>query len=310
MRRKYGIYLIAGGVAVVVLSLRGGVYAASPTYLLTGLLAVFTGVVVYGLGFIRPHRPGPDAPPPLPFIKRVAGLFYDPPRVFENLREHPRWFGTFVLLVACSFAYQTAYFARVTPRAVVSARVDRAVEGGWLSADVAPLVRERAMKDYRSPLASVSTWLRPFSTTFLRLLVLAALYLVGVRALGGGLDFWQALAVAVNAQFPVVFIEQAASFVLLFTLPTERIDLLRGQQGILRLDLAAVLGRIQSPALYVLASFVGVFALYYLWLAATGLRRTGVRVSAGKAWAVVSFVWGLGLAVYVAAALVSPQFAM
>ena len=309
MRRRHGIYFFVGGLAVILLALREGVSAASPTYLLTGLLAVFVGAVVFGLGFIRPHDPGPDAPLPLPFGRRIAGLFYDPYRVFDNLRHNPRWLGTFLLLALCAYAYEVAFYARVGPEAAVEARIERAVAGGWLDLDLARFVKARALSDFRSPLASLSTQARPIGSTFLKLLALAALYLLGARTFGGRLNFWQSLAVTVNAQFPAVFIEKAASFILLFTLPPERIDLVRGQQGLLRLDLAA-LGQVQSPVVYALVHSVGVFALYYLWLVATGLERTGEGLGAARAWAVVSVVWGLGVAGYVAAALLSPRFVM
>jgi hypothetical protein len=74
------------GVIVVV----GGVAKFIPGGLGTGGALCFFGVLLFLLTLIR--LPGlPDTEPPLSWFEKVTGIFYEPTRVFRNLRIHPLW---------------------------------------------------------------------------------------------------------------------------------------------------------------------------------------------------------------------------
>src|ERR1043165_7995749 len=86
--RPVAIALAAIGVIVLL----GGILKFIPGGIGTGLALFVAGLITFGLSFIP--LPVPREPEdPLPFFEKVTGIFYEPARVFRNLRAHPHWFG-------------------------------------------------------------------------------------------------------------------------------------------------------------------------------------------------------------------------
>jgi drug/metabolite transporter (DMT)-like permease len=98
--RIAGIVIFALGVIVVV----GGALKFIPGGFSTGGLMCLAGVVTVGLSFIRL----PAIPPkenPLSLFDKVIGIFFEPSRVFRNLREHPHWVSAFAIICVLTAAY-------------------------------------------------------------------------------------------------------------------------------------------------------------------------------------------------------------
>src|SRR5687768_6453094 len=62
-----------------------------------GLSVCFPGLALFGLSFVPRARAVEDAPPPMSFPAKLAGIFFEPSGVFRNLRAHPRWLFALVL---------------------------------------------------------------------------------------------------------------------------------------------------------------------------------------------------------------------
>ncbi len=140
MLRIVGVIIFVIGLALVVL----GILKIVPGAAQSGFFAVVIGGVVFGLSFVRRQEAGPEAPPPLPATERVTAIFYEPARVFQNLRWHPRWLAAFLVMAICAAIYHVAFVQRLTPEFVALAPIEKTIEGGWITGDRADQAREQA----------------------------------------------------------------------------------------------------------------------------------------------------------------------
>lgn len=307
MRRIVGIIMFGLGVLLII----GGVTKLLPggrVWGSTGFLAALIGAIVFGLSFIKQPPPEADAPPPLSAADRITGVFYDPGRVFRNLRHHPRWLAGFLVLSLCMVIYTAAFTQRITPEVIGAAPIDKLIESGWIEGEQAAQIRERAIEDAKAPVARITAPLGGVGLTLIILLVEAALFLLLVLMFGGRMNYWQALSVATYAMLPPFVVQYLLSTMLLYIKPLETIDPISDQQGLVRADLSLLFSPTEHLYLYVICSFIGLLSLYRLWLTATGLRETGVRVSSGSAWTIALLMGGLYMLFLLTMAALFPNF--
>lgn len=301
--------LVAIGVLVVgILLLIAGVMKILPGAAGGGGALCFLGVVMLGLSFIRREPAGADAAPPMSEAEKITTVFYEPARVFQELRVRPYW-GTAFLVIALSVAiFQIAYTQRIGADTIALATIDKTIEGGFIPANNAAQIREKAAVDAREPFAKVGGALNGIAGTFVFMAILAGLYMLGVLVSGARIKFWQAFSVAVFAALPVMVLQNLISLLLLFIKSPDDIDPIKGQRGLAHADLGVLFNSAENPYLYVLGSSLGLFALYGLWLTASGLRNAGEKVTGGTAWSIAIGLWALGLLVGLGAAALFPTF--
>lgn len=306
MRRTVGLVFAVVGVLLVVAMF---VVPGGRPLLGTGIFAIVIGGIVFGLSFIREPEVMPDAPPPLSAADRIMGMFFEPSRVFQNLRHHPRWFAAFLVIVLFSTIYQLAFTQRMTPEKLATATADKVIEGGWIPADKQADFRQNAIDEAKSVVGRAVAPLSQAGGAFIFMLALAGLYFLLVMIFGGRLNFFQALSVATYSSLPPLVLQNILGLVLLYIKSPDDIDPIKGQQrGLVRADLGALFVPAEHPYLYTLAGMIGLFTLYGLWLLTTGLRNTGEKVSVGTAWTVALLLWFLGVLLALGAAALFPTF--
>lgn len=310
MRRIVGIIVFVVGVLLIA-GIFLGIIPGGGSWFWSGVVGIISGAAIFGLSFVGSPQPAADAPPPLPPAERIAGVFYEPARIFQNLRHHPRWLAAFLVIAFSAVLYQTAFTQRVTPDAIaqaINSRMDKLVENGWMTPERAEIAKEQTLESVKSPAARISTPLSTIGGVFLILLALAGLFLLCVLLFGGRMSYWQALSVAAYASLPPFVIQHLLSLVLLYVKPVEQLDPLKDQQGLVRADLGLLFTPAEHPVLYVIGSFIGILALYRLWLMATGLRETGEGLSNGSAWAIALSLGTLYLLFALALTAIFPSF--
>src|SRR5215204_383527 len=67
--------------------LGGGFARLVPGGISTGIVMAIFGIILFAFSFI-PLPAIPDAEAPLSFFEKITGIFYEPARVFRNLRVH------------------------------------------------------------------------------------------------------------------------------------------------------------------------------------------------------------------------------
>jgi hypothetical protein len=301
--------IVAIAVLVVgLLLLIAGVMKILPGAAGSGGALAFLGVVMLGLSFIRRDAAGTDDAPPMSEGEKISSVFYEPARVFRELRLRPYW-GTAFLIIALSIAvYQFAYTQRIGAETLALATIDKTIEGGFIPAERAAEMRERTAADARQPFSRFSGAVNSVAGVFVILAILAGLYMLGVLVSGARIKFWQAFSVAVFAALPVMVLQNLISLLLLYLKSPDDIDPIKGQRGLARADLGVLFNPAEHPYLFVLGSSIGLFTLYGIWLTATGLRHGGEKVTSGTAWAISIGLWVFGLLLGLGAAALFPTF--
>jgi len=272
-------------------------------------LAVF-GIALFGLSFI-PLPVVPDPEPPLPPFQKLAGIFYEPARVFRNLRAHPHWVAAYLVVVVLTVVYMVAFVQRLTPERIVNHRIEKIGEMGppfAPPADRLEQMRAQQLDEAKSPLKRAGAAATAFFGAFIFGVIVSALYLLGTLAFGGRINFWQALAVYFYASVPVIVIQKVLSLVILYIKDPEDIHPILGADNLVQDNLGILFSPSAHPVLFVIASWIGILSFYSLWLKAKGLRYGGTRVGSSAAWGVAITMWLLGLVLVTIVTALFPGF--
>lgn len=292
-----GLALLIAGITKILPGAAGG----------GGFLA-FVGLVMAGLSFIPVTPSGTSEEPPLSPVERITGIFYEPARVFQNLRAHPRWLAAFVVIALAAVTYQVAFTQRIGAETIATATMDKVVEGPFIPQDRKEQIRAQGIEAAKLPGTRISGPINAVAGVFIFMCVLAGLYMLGVLISGARIKFWQAFCVAVYAALPPILLQNVISLIILFVKSPDDIDPIKGQRGLAHADLGLLFAPADHPYLYVIGSMIGLFTLYGLWLTATGLHNTGEKVSKGTGWLVALVLWFIGLLLSLGLAALFPAF--
>jgi len=281
-----GVIFLVGGIAKF---LAGGIG--------TGGALCFLGIVWFGLSFIRrPYFPDPE--PRMSWFEKVTGIFYEPARVFRNLRVHPYWLGALLGIWVLSQIYSTAFIQRITPERIVDHTVEKLSQLGppfQPPPDRLETLRTTQLEALKSPAQRVGTALKALVVLFIVGAIIAAISLLLILVFGGRTNFWQVLAVGFYATLPVVAIQKVLGLVMLYLKAPEDLHPILNQETTLQDNLGLLLSPANHPVLFVMASFIGITAFYGVWLRAKGLHYGSTKVSKGAGWAVSIALWAVFL---------------
>jgi hypothetical protein len=289
--RPVAIALIVLGLIVV----GGGAAKFISGGLTTGAAICFFGIVLIALSFVPlPAIPEPEAP--LSFFEKLAGVFFEPSRVFRNLRAHPHWVGAFAVRCVLSAIYSFAFVQRITPERIVDHTAQKLAEMGPPFApppERLQAVRDQQLQQLTNPAERVGGVVKQFVGIFVVGVIIAALSLLGILAFGGRMNFWQALAVTFFSGLPVIAIQKVLGLVILYLKAPEDLHPVLNQQTTLQDNLGILISPAAHPVLFVIASFIGFTSFYGLWLRAKGLHLGATRASSGQGWGVSIVLWVL-----------------
>ena len=289
--RPVAIGLFVLGLIVLV----GGIAKFIPGGIGTGAAVCFAGILLFALSFI-PLPVIPEKEQPLSSMEKVAGVFYEPTRVFRNLREHPHWAGAFAIIALLTAIYSFSFVQRITPERIVEHTTSKLAEMGPPFAP--PPERLEAMKEtqlqsLKNPVERVGAVVKSFVGLLVVGTIIAGLSLLGILAFGGRMNFWQALAVTFYSLLPVVAIQKVLGLAILYLKAPEDLHPILNQETTLQDNLGILLSPANHPVLFVMASFIGLTSFYGLWLRAKGLHNGATKVSKGAAWGVSITLWVL-----------------
>jgi hypothetical protein len=289
--RPIAIGLIVVGLIV----LGGGIATFIPGGASTGAAIAFMGVVLVGLSFVPlPVIPEPEEP--ISFFEKIAGIFYEPSRVFRNLRSHPHWFGAFAAICVLTAIYSFAFVQRITPERIVEHTTQKLAEMGPPFApppEALETIKTQQLQSLKNPAERVGGVVKQFVGIFVLTVFVAGLSLLGILAFGGRMNFWQALAVSLFASFPIVVIQKLLGLGILYLKSPDDLHPVLNQETTLQDNLGILFSPADNPILFVLASFIGITSFYSVWLRAKGLHMGGTRVGSGAGWGVSITLWVL-----------------
>jgi hypothetical protein len=290
----YAIGLFIIGVLLCVL----GIVKVVPGGIGTGLAFAFWGLLLFAFSFIPLPQTKGDEEPALSGLQKVMGIFFEPTRVFRNLRAHPHWLAAFLVIAIVNAAYASAFVQRLTPERIVDYTMEK-MESSPIKppADKMAEAKDNMLQAMKQPIQRVETVARTFVGIFVFVCFVASLCLLGVLAFGGRMNFWQAFAAVLYSYLPAAVIGKVVSMVILFIKSPDDIHPLLGQETLLTDNLGILFKPADHPVLFVLGTAVGVLSLYSLWLKAKGLANAGYKVSSSAAWGVSITLWVLYLIV-------------
>ena len=241
-------------------------------------------------------------------FERLAGIFYEPTRVFRNLRAHPHWLAAILIIGVLNAAYITAFTRRITPERIINFTVDKLDEGSFKPPpEVLAKMRTEGVEQAKSPVQQAGKVVSTVAGTFFTTAFVAALCLLGVLAFGGRMHFWQAYAAVAYVVFPFTVIQKVISFIILFVKSPDDIHPILGQESLVTDNLGILFAAKDHPVLFVVATSIGILSFYRLWLTATGLREAGYKVSSSAGWGVAITLFVLYLLFGMAFAVIFPR---
>lgn len=271
-----GLLILGGGIAKVI-----------PGGLQTGGILALGGIILFAFSFI-PLPVIPDAEPPLPFFAKVTGIFFEPSRVFRNLRAHPHWIGAWAIVFVLTIIYWFAFVQRITPERIVDHMTEKVAEMGAFAPppDRIEAMREAQLTQLKNPYERVGTVIKYAVGTFVLGAFTAALCLLGILAFGGRINYWQSLSVVFYYLLPITIIQKVLGLVIMFLKTPEDLHPIRNQETTLQDNLGILMSATDHPVLFVLLSFIGLTWFYLIWLRAKGLHYGGTKVGSGAGWGV------------------------
>jgi hypothetical protein len=270
----------------------------------TGAAFCFWGILLFAFSFIPLPKTKGDDEPPMSGVAKLTGIFFEPTRVFRNLRAHPRWLAAFLTIAILNAVYAAAFVQRLTPLRITDFTMEK-MESSPIKPppDKMAEARENMLQQMSQPVQRVQTAAKSFVGVFVLMSFIAALCLLGVLAFGGTMNFWQAFAAVLYGYVPLAVISKIASLIILYLKSPEDIHPILDQETLLHYDnLGILFSPADHPALYVLGSVIGVLSFYGLWLRAKGLQNAGYKVSSSAAW-------GTAITLFVLALLIGMVFA-
>jgi hypothetical protein len=246
----------------------------------------------------------PPPPPPLPVSETtdaatmstgqtLTGIFFEPGRVFESLRERPRFLAAAIISTVFLLAFTTLFFQRVGYERMIT----EAIESSPRAEQMTPEQKEQAIRVQSSPVVKAIYYCSPIIVVALIIAVGAALYLLGSMLMGRQLRYKQALAVWTYSSMPPIVVSMLLNIVLLFLKSPDDYDIVRAsRRGLVQANLGLLIDLKAAPVLGTLLSSIDLFAFYGLFLAALGLRKVG-KMSSGAAWGIVLTIWIIGVIV-------------
>jgi MFS family permease len=262
----------------------------------TGIAFAFWGLVLLAFSFIPLPQSKGDEEPPMSGLQKVTGIFFEPSRVFRNLRTHPHWLTAFLVIVVFNAIYTNAFVHRLTPERIAE-NFNEKIEQSPIKPPPERMAqaKEDNYQQLKQPIQRAQTTAKSFVGIFVFISILAALYLLGVLAFGGRINFWQAFAGILYAYVPIAVITKVVSLIILFVKDPTDVHPILGQETLVQDNLGILFKPAEHPALFVLASSIGVLSFYGLWLKAKALANAGTKVSNSSAWGVAITFWILGL---------------
>ncbi|MFN2532224.1 MAG: YIP1 family protein [Pyrinomonadaceae bacterium] len=288
--RIAGIVVFILGLIVAV----GGLAKFIPSGIGGGGALCAMGVILFAFGFIPlpqvDSAEGPMSPP-----AKLTGIFFEPSRVFRNLRAYPRWIAAYLVVCVLTVVYSAAFVQRLTPERIVNFTIDKVAESGFVPADRVEQVREQQLDQAKNPIARVLTVARSFVVVFVFYSFLAGLLLLGILAFGGRINYWQSFAAVVYASVPVTVIQKVLSLIILYVKSPDDIHPILNAETLVQDNLGALVTPATHPVLFVAATSIGLLSFYRIWLTARGLQLAGTKVSSTAAWSVTVILFILAM---------------
>jgi hypothetical protein len=235
----------------------------------------------------RPTGEGPQ----MSEMSTIAGIFFEPGRVFEDLRRKPRFIIGMVIMALLVTGYTFGLYYKVGEtgmRRFISEQIDKSPQTSGMTPE-----QKKGAVDMQMTIQSGIRYAMPIMVV-VGLFIGGLIYFLGTKAFGGDGGFMHSLSVWIYSFIPPTVVGMIGNFIVMALKSADEIDIAASQRGVLQANPAFLIDGKANP---VIATLIGTLDLFMIWgwvLAAIGLRITN-RLSSGSAWAVVIIVAVIGV---------------
>lgn len=298
MNRIAGIVFAAVGFVLALLSIAGVV----PGLTQAGVLMIIGGALIIGLSFIS--RPTTDGEERMSTASTIVNIFFSPGEVFKNLRRHPRWLVAVLITVVLSATYNNLFMQRLGPDRVTNFAIDKTLEMSMIANNEEAKKniesgRAKAVRDASDPLQRNIQITTTFVGYLFVMALLALIFLLFALAMGGKINFFQALSVAAYAWLPYGIIRFVLNTVVLYLKDPSDIHPILGQQSLIQDNFGFLVTPSEHPVIYTILATFSILTIYWVVLNSIGLKNAGEKVSGTIAWtasiAIFAVILFLGL---------------
>jgi hypothetical protein len=240
---------------------------------------------------IAPPPTSAPSGPEMSTAETLTGIFFEPSRTFEALRERPRFLVAALILLALACLVTLILYMRVDMGQYMRERMERSPR----AAQATEAQKEMQVRIGKT-LGAVAV---PLSVPIL-IAGGAALYLLGVMAFGGSISYLKAVSVWTYSSLPPSVMGALIAVLVLFLKSPDSID----PEHMVVTNPGALMGEEASRVLVAALSQFDLLRFVGLFLAALGLRKMA-KLSSGQAWTIVLGLWLLGALVRIGSAAIS-----
>jgi hypothetical protein len=233
------------------------------------------------------QRSGTDGTKETPQMSEVATLgsvFFEPGRVFEDLRKKPRFIVGLIIIALLSSISVFALYQKMGEdgvRRAVEEQFDRNSQTASMSSE-----QRRTMVNFNMTIQKYMPIIVLIVVPIV-MSIFALCYFLGAKVFGGDGGFLHALSVVIYSSFPPAVLLTITSLIVLAIKSVDEIDLISAQRGgLVKANLSLFVDGKTQPILSAILSSIDVFQIWGWILAAIGLRITN-KLSSGSAWAIV-----------------------
>lgn len=218
-------------------------------------------------------------------VGRIAGIFWEPRPVFQDLAERPRWWVPLILLTALSMILVVTLSRVVGWEPVVRQQIESNSRLAQMPAEQ----RERAI-EVGVKSASIMGYVGAACGLTISALLIAAAMLGSFNLLGGAkLKYGQAFSVTCYSFLPTGLSTILIMVVMFLKDPSEF-----SLQNALPVHLGAFLNpQTTAKWLYTLASSINLFTIWVMLLMALGFSVASKRLTFGKSLTLVVLPWAV-----------------
>lgn len=238
-----------------------------------------------------PSAPHLSAEPAMSTSETLSGIFFEPGRTFESLRERPKFLVASIIMALALVVFTVTFFQRVGLERVMT----EAIENSPQAEQMTPEQKEQAIRMQTGPVFRAVYYVSPVIVIAILVALGAAIYMLGTMLLAKKITYKQALAVWAYSSMPPIVLSMFLNIILLFLKSPDDYDIVHAsKRGLVQANLGLFTNPQASPVLATLLGSIDLFAFYGLFLAAIGLRKM-VKMPSSTAWAIVLIIWAIGV---------------
>lgn len=231
-------------------------------------------------------------------INTLAGIFFEPGRTFEALRERPRFLVAAVIIISVLGLFNFLAIERVGYENVVRT----SVEANPRLASVSDNQKEEIVQSQSRGFFKVLNYSMPVLIFVVSMIIGSALYLLGVLAAGESLSYRQSLSVWTYSALPPTVLLMVANLIVLFLKSPNDIEFGSSDSGLVHANLGILVNAKSFPIMQTALASIDLFAFYGLFLAVVGIRKM-TQLTVLTASMIVLVVWAIFVALRVCGAL-------